>query len=53
MARIKTWEISDAFWVLVEPLIPTDPRETGKEYSRKPGGVAENQNIRTDFFSPR
>jgi len=28
MARIKTWEISDAFWAIVEPLIPTDPRET-------------------------
>jgi putative transposase len=37
MARIKTWEISDAFWELVEPLIPTDPRETGKKYVRKPG----------------
>ncbi len=32
MARIKTWEISDAFWGIVEPLIPTNPREIGKEY---------------------
>ena len=38
MARIKTWEISEAFWAIVEPLIPTDPREAGKEYARKPGG---------------
>lgn len=36
MARIKTWEISDEFWAIVEPLIPTDPREAGKEYTRKP-----------------
>jgi len=38
MARIKTWEISDEFWTLVEPLIPTSPRITGKRYVRKPGG---------------
>lgn len=39
MARIKTWEVSDEFWNLVEPLIPTDPRAAEeKTYMRKPGG---------------
>lgn len=38
MARIKTWEISDEFWALVEPLIPTTSRDADKIYLRKPGG---------------
>ncbi len=38
MARIKTWEISDEFWQLVEPSIPTTCRDAGKTYIRKPGG---------------
>ena len=38
MARIRTWEISDEFWSLVEPLIPTSPRIAGKRYQRRPGG---------------
>ena len=38
MARVKTWEISDGFWALVEPLIPTSPRVDEQEYRRKPGG---------------
>lgn len=38
MARIKTWEISDEFWELVEPLIPESPRTGEKTYMRKPGG---------------
>lgn len=51
MARIKTWEISDAFWGLVEPLIPTNPRETGKEYARKPGGGRKPKYSNRLFFS--
>ena len=38
MARTKTWEISAAFWGLVEPLIPTDTRDPHKVYRRKRGG---------------
>ncbi len=38
MARVKTWEISDAFWELVKPLIPTSPRVDEKGYKRKSGG---------------
>ena len=38
MARIQTWEISDEFWHLVEPLIPVTSRNAGKTYRRKMGG---------------
>jgi transposase len=38
MARIKTWEISNEFWELVEPLIPKDLRNKNKSYKRKSGG---------------
>lgn len=38
MARVKTWEISDEFWNLVEPLLPKSPRIAEKTYTRKPGG---------------
>ena len=36
--RIAAWEVSDAFWERVEPLIPQRQREAHKEYVRKPGG---------------
>ena len=38
MARVKTWEISDEFWRLVEPLVPEKQRDPGKVYKRRPGG---------------
>lgn len=38
MARIQTWEVSDEFWDLVEPLLPKSPRTGDKTYNRKPGG---------------
>lgn len=38
MARTRTWEISDDFWNLAEPLIPQSPRVAEKTYKRKPGG---------------
>ena len=38
MARIKTWEISDEFWALVEPHVPRKERDPRKTYRRKPGG---------------
>ena len=38
MARIHTWEISDEFWALVEPLVPKTRRSPCKKYRRKPGG---------------
>ena len=38
MANIQSWEVSDAFWAKVEPLIPAPERELFKRYRRKPGG---------------
>jgi len=38
MARIQSWEVSDAFWVKVEPLIPVPERDSSKTYRRKSGG---------------
>ena len=38
MARIKTWEVSDAFWALAEPLVPKPQRDPNKTYKRKSGG---------------
>jgi transposase len=38
MTRVKTWEISDEFWALVEPHVPQHERDPGKVYKRKAGG---------------
>ena len=51
MARIKTWEISDEFWNLVEPLIPKSPRIAGKSYNRKPGGGRKPKYANRLYFS--
>jgi len=36
--RIYSWEVSDEFWKIVEPLIPKRRREKGMTYKRKSGG---------------
>ena len=51
MSRIKTWEISDEFWALVEPLVPTSPRDNDKEYKRKPGGGRKPKYTNRLYFS--
>jgi len=38
MAKIKSWEVSDEFWAVAEPLIPRKGRDKSKSYRRKPGG---------------
>ena len=38
MRQKHSWEITDEFWAVAEPLIPKKTREPGKEYQRKPGG---------------
>jgi transposase len=38
MARIQSWDVSDAFWEKVEPLIPSTERDPDKTYKRKAGG---------------
>jgi transposase len=36
--KVKSWEVSDAFWAIVERLIPQRQRDKGREYKRKAGG---------------
>jgi transposase len=33
-----SWEITDEFWAIAEPLIPKNTRDPDKQYHRKPGG---------------
>jgi transposase len=35
--RIQSWELSDAFWRVAEPLIPQPQRDPTREYQRKAG----------------
>jgi transposase len=49
MARVKTWEVSDAFWDLIEPLVPHRKRIPGKNYKRKPGGGRKPAPVRKIF----
>ena len=51
MSRTHPWEISDEFWALVEPLIPTSLRASDKEYKRKPGGGAKATYSNRIYFS--
>ena len=37
-SRVRSWEVSDAFWARVEPLIPSRERDPKRRYKRKPGG---------------
>ncbi|MGD0228335.1 MAG: IS5/IS1182 family transposase, partial [Terriglobia bacterium] len=38
MPQMKSWEVSDEFWVKVEPLIPLRQRSAKRKYRRRPGG---------------
>lgn len=38
MSQVRSWEVSDAFWARVEPLIPKRERDPGRVYQRKAGG---------------
>lgn len=38
MPRYRSWEVSEALWTLVEPLIPKRERDQNKSYQRKAGG---------------
>ena len=51
MARTKTWEISDAFWTLVEPLIPASPRSPDKVYKRRPGAGRKPKYSNRTYFA--
>lgn len=47
--RLPAWEVSDAFWQRVEPLIPERRREPAKHYVRKPGGGRKPKDARLVF----
>jgi len=51
VARIQTWEISEEFWNLVEPLIPEKVRDTVKVFKRKPGGGRKRKYTDRLFFA--
>lgn len=38
MTKAKSWEVTDAFWARVEPLIPVRQRLADRAYTRKVGG---------------
>jgi hypothetical protein len=45
--KVAAWEVSDAFWQRVEPLIPAPPeRATSRKYRRKPGGGRKRKDPR-------
>ena len=46
---IAAWEVSEAFWKRVEPLIPERRREAGKDYVRKAGGGRKPKQARVVF----
>jgi transposase len=48
-SRRPSWEVSDAFWQRVEPLIPQRQREAGKDYVRKRGGGRKPKEARVVF----
>jgi hypothetical protein len=49
-AQLASWEVSDAFWQRVEPLVPPRPaRPSDREYLRKPGGGGKSIEARTAF----
>ena len=49
MTKIKSWEVSDGFWALVEPLIPQRKRDEKQTYVRKAGGGRKPKDARLVF----
>lgn len=49
MPQIKSWEISDAFWAKVEPLVPVRQRSKERAYQRAPGGGRKPMSSRQIF----
>ena len=51
-SRVESWEVSDAFWERVAPLIPTrEPRQNQSRsaYQRRPGGGRKAKDPRVVF----
>ena len=49
MGRIASWEVSDALWERVEPLVPTPQRNPEKKYKRAPGAGKKPLSYRKVF----
>ena len=47
--RVQSWEVSDEFWVRVEPLVPQKGRDPGKIYKRSPGAGRKEKPPRLVF----
>ena len=49
-AKLPSWEVSDAFWQRVEPLVPErSGRVNKRKFQRKPGGGRKPKAARTVF----
>ena len=46
---VQSWEVSDAFWLRVEPLIPEFGRDENKTYKRRPGAGRKKKSPRLVF----
>ncbi len=49
MTTAKAWEVTDAFWKRVEPLLPVRQRPPGQTYTRKAGGGRKPKAARLVF----
>lgn len=49
MSKVQSWEVSDAFWHRVAPLIPVRERQADKQYQRKPGAGRPRKDPRLVF----
>ncbi len=49
MPKIQSWEVSDAFWERVQPLLPSPKRDPKKKYTRKAGGGRKPMEARRAF----
>lgn len=49
MSKVESWEVTDAFWKRVAPLIPVHQRSTDKEYKRRPGAGRPPKDARLVF----
>lgn len=47
--RAQSWEVTDAFWSRVEPLIPVPERKKGRVYQRKKGAGRKAKPTRLVF----
>lgn len=46
---LKSWEVSDEFWLKVEPLIPAPKRDKTREYKRRKGAGRKPMDYRKVF----